>query len=76
MKDKYRIKRNSFSKLPSVVEMPNLNEIQLSSYNDFLQLSVPPTKRRDQGLQAAFKSIFPISDVHGTAVLRWWCWRA
>jgi DNA-directed RNA polymerase subunit beta len=69
VKDKYKIERHSFSKIPSVVEMPNLNEIQLSSYNDFLQLNISPSKRRDQGLQSAFKSIFPISDVHGTATL-------
>ncbi|MBD3396702.1 MAG: DNA-directed RNA polymerase subunit beta, partial [Chitinivibrionales bacterium] len=69
VKDKYKIERHSFTKIPSVVEMPNLNEIQLSSYSDFLQLDVAPAKRRDQGLQAAFKSIFPISDVHGTATI-------
>jgi len=46
--------------------MPNLNEIQLSSYQNFLQLDIPPEKRRDQGLQAVFKSIFPIADVHNS----------
>jgi hypothetical protein len=37
-------------------KIPNLNEIQLSSYNDFLQLNVSPSKRRDQGLQAALNA--------------------
>ena len=46
--------------------MPDLNEIQLSSFNDFLQLNVSPSKRHNQGLQAVFKSIFPITDVHNT----------
>ncbi len=51
--------------------MPNLNEIQLSSFRNFLQLDVPHSKRQNQGLHAAFSSIFPISDVHNTAVLEY-----
>ncbi len=69
MRDRNRIKRHSFSKIPSLIEMPNLNEIQLSSFNDFLQPDVPPSERRDQGLQAVFKSIFPITDVRNTMSL-------
>lgn len=66
MRTKKNIKRHSFGKIPSVIEMPNLNEIQLSSFQNFLQINVPPEKRREQGLQAVFKSIFPISDVHNS----------
>jgi DNA-directed RNA polymerase subunit beta len=58
-----KIQRISFSKLKSVVELPNLLEIQLRSFNEFLQPDVPPEKREDRGLQAVFKSVFPISDV-------------
>jgi len=69
VRDRNEIKRHSFSKISSVIEMPNLNEIQLSSYNDFLQLDVPPSKRRTQGLQTVFKSIFPITNAHNTMSL-------
>jgi len=69
LRNRNRIERQSFSKIPSVIDMPNLNEIQLSSFRNFLQLDMPPSKRRDQGLQAAFKSIFPITDVHNTSTL-------
>ena len=69
MIEKNRIERHSFSKIQSVLEMPNLNEIQVSSFNNFLQLDLPPAKRRDQGLQAVFKSVFPITDVHNTLSL-------
>jgi DNA-directed RNA polymerase subunit beta len=44
--------------------MPNLLEMQLRSYRDFLQEDAPPQKRKRKGLQAVFESIFPIPDVH------------
>lgn len=44
--------------------MPNLLDIQLDSYDWFLQKNTPPGAREKQGLQAVFHSIFPISDVH------------
>jgi DNA-directed RNA polymerase subunit beta len=58
-----KIQRKSFSKLKSVVELPNLLEVQLRSFREFLQPDVPPEKREDKGLQAVFKAVFPISDV-------------
>ncbi len=58
-----RVKRRSFSKLKSDPEIPNLLEVQLRSYEEFLQTEVEPEKRADKGLQAVFKTIFPISDV-------------
>jgi DNA-directed RNA polymerase subunit beta len=58
-----KIKRISFSKLKSVAELPNLLEIQLQSFGEFLQPDIDPEKREDRGLQAVFKTIFPISDV-------------
>jgi DNA-directed RNA polymerase subunit beta len=69
VRERNKIERYSFAKIPSVIDMPNLNEIQLSSFNNFLQMDVPPSKRRDQGLQAVFKSIFPITDAHNTMSL-------
>ena len=44
--------------------MPNLLEVQLKSYNDFLQQDSPPDKRTDTGLQQIFNDIFPVSDIN------------
>ncbi|NNG46327.1 MAG: DNA-directed RNA polymerase subunit beta, partial [Deltaproteobacteria bacterium] len=63
------IKRVDFSKIGKVVEIPNLIKAQRESYEDFLQVNVPPEKRKDIGLQAVFKSIFPITDYNGRATL-------
>lgn len=57
--EKKRIRKN-FSKRPTVLETPYLLEMQLESYNDFLQQHTASDKREDKGLQEAFKSIFPI----------------
>jgi DNA-directed RNA polymerase subunit beta len=57
------MERKSFSKLKPGAEIPNLLEVQLRSYEDFLQATVDPDKRKNKGLQAVFCNIFPISDV-------------
>ena len=57
--------RQSFSKIRSNVEMPNLLDIQLESYEDFLQLNLAPDQREPKGLQAVFESVFPIEDSRG-----------
>lgn len=57
--EKKRI-RKSFAKRAGVLDVPFLLATQLNSYTDFLQLGVPIQERKDVGLQAAFKSIFPI----------------
>ena len=57
--------RKSFGKIPDVVSMPNLLEVQIESYRSFLQLETPPKRRQRRGLHLVFESIFPISDVHG-----------
>ena len=54
--------RVSFAKLPSVVPIPNLIEIQKESYERFLQMNLLHSERSESGLQGVFKSIFPISD--------------
>ncbi len=66
--EKKRI-RKDFAKLPEVKEIPYLLAIQLDSYNKFLQKNCDPDKRLLQGLQAAFKSVFPIESYSGTAAL-------
>ncbi|MCY3774075.1 MAG: DNA-directed RNA polymerase subunit beta, partial [Gemmatimonadetes bacterium] len=62
--DKTQITRHDFSKLPSIIEMPNLLAVQIDSFNAFLQADVPVSERRNQGLQAVFLDIFPITDIH------------
>jgi len=59
--------RVSFGKVPEVLEIPNLIEIQVKSFGDFLQKDVAPEKREDRGLEAAFRSVFPITDYNETA---------
>jgi DNA-directed RNA polymerase subunit beta len=54
--------RKSFSKINTSIELPDLLDVQLKSYRDFLQHDVLPSERKEQGLQAVFKSVFPISD--------------
>ncbi|MBD3289886.1 DNA-directed RNA polymerase subunit beta [candidate division KSB1 bacterium] len=56
------IKRKSFSKISKVADLPDLLDIQLQSFEDFLQANVDPDKRPNEGLQAVFNSIFPIVD--------------
>ncbi len=61
--------RISFAKIREVIAIPNLIEIQQRSYEQFLQIRVPPQEREDQGLQGVFTSIFPIQDYDGSASL-------
>ena len=66
--EKKRI-RKSFGKRPSILRVPNLLAMQKDSYRRFLQVEVPPEQRIDQGLQAAFKSVFPIESYNGDVAL-------
>jgi DNA-directed RNA polymerase subunit beta len=61
--------RRSFGKIKKIIEIPNLIEIQKRSYDDFLQVGVSTEDRADVGLQAVFKSVFPIKDFNETASL-------
>src|SRR5713226_5675860 len=61
--------RKDFGKIPSIVEIPNLIEIQQQSYEQFLQKEIAPERRDENGLQAVFKSVFPIQDYNGNATL-------
>src|SRR5919198_215651 len=61
--------RHDFSKIRTAVRIPNLIEIQRDSYNRFLQMDPPPEEREPAGLQAVFRSVFPIMDFRGTARL-------
>src|SRR5260370_40961680 len=61
--------RKFFGKIEEVAEMPNLIEVQKASYDQFLLVKEPHGGRPDEGLQAAFRSGFPISDFSNTAQL-------
>ena len=72
--EKKRI-RKDFSKLPSVMDVPYLLSIQLDSFRDFLQSEAAPENRRETGLHAAFKSVFPIVSYSGNAALEYVSYR-
>src|SRR5579875_3550593 len=61
--------RINFSKIPTVISIPNLIEVQRRSYDRFLQMNLLPSEREDIGLQAVFNSVFPITDFRGISQL-------
>jgi DNA-directed RNA polymerase subunit beta len=68
--EKKRI-RKTFGKLPSAMDIPYLLSIQIDSYRQFTQAGTSVEERLDQGLHAAFKSVFPIVSYSGKAVLEY-----
>jgi DNA-directed RNA polymerase subunit beta len=63
--------RKDFGRIPQVASMPNLIEVQKISYDNFLQKGVVHEDRTDTGMQAVFKSVYPISDFSETASLEY-----
>ena len=61
--------RKRFGSIPEILDIPNLIEVQKSSYEEFLQRNVDPNKREVIGLQQVLNEIFPISDYAGKATL-------
>ncbi|PWB81252.1 MAG: DNA-directed RNA polymerase subunit beta [Candidatus Methylomirabilota bacterium] len=61
--------RWNFGKIKEVISIPNLIEIQRRSFDQFLQMKVPPHAREEIGLQGAFAGIFPISNYDNSASL-------
>ena len=57
------IQRESFAKLKSDIQLPDLLEVQTESFSQFLQEEVEPDKRKNEGLHAVFSEVFPITDV-------------
>jgi len=68
--EKKRI-RKSFGKRPTIMEVPFLLATQIDSYRDFLQIDHAPAARREVGLHAAFRTVFPIESYSGNAVLEY-----
>jgi len=65
----YTRPRRNFGRIKQILNIPYLLELQKSSYAQFLQKGVPPEKRKDVGMQAVFKEIFPITDYAGRVSL-------
>ncbi len=65
----------SFAKIGLSSDLPDLLEIQLESFRDFLQADLPSEKRVNQGLEAVFKDVFPIEDIHGRFLLEYVTYR-
>ncbi len=61
--------RKTFAKNKQVIDIPNLIELQKSSYESFLQKDMDPDRRGDAGLNGVFRSVFPITDFNNTASL-------
>jgi DNA-directed RNA polymerase subunit beta len=66
--------RKDYSKIRKVIGLPNLIEVQRKSYEKFLQHEAAPEKREDTGLQAVFKSVFPVKDFADTVSLEFVCY--
>jgi DNA-directed RNA polymerase subunit beta len=64
----FRVRKN-LGRVRRIIDVPNLIDIQKSSYDKFLQMNVPPSERQEIGLQAVFRSVFPIKDFNGTSEL-------
>ena len=63
-----RIRKN-LGRIRRIIQVPNLIDIQKTSYDKFLQSGVPSSERAEIGLQAVFRSVFPIKDFNGTSEL-------
>ena len=58
------ITRKNYASIPDAAEMPNFLEVQIKSYEDFLQAHVAPSKRAMRGLHQIFTDVFPVTDIH------------
>ena len=60
-----------FTKNKSVAEIPYMLDVQVKSYENFLQKDIPPDERRNRGLEEVFRSVFPIEDLYGKYTLEY-----
>src|SRR6195952_2585004 len=63
--------RKNFGKIQEIAQMPNLIEVQRTSYDQFLQLHKPDPARKDEGLEAVFRQVFPIKDFSESSLLEY-----
>src|SRR5580658_747754 len=71
MPDRIQTERINFGRLREVIQPPNLIEIQINSYLEFLQKGVPEKQRKPQGLEAVFREVFPIQSYDERLVLEY-----
>jgi DNA-directed RNA polymerase subunit beta len=65
-----RTDRISYSKIPKILEYPNLMDVQLKFFHNFLQEDIAPSDRKGEGLQTVFENVFPIADSRGNYELQ------
>ncbi|MFN0068443.1 MAG: DNA-directed RNA polymerase subunit beta [Limisphaerales bacterium] len=63
--------RINFGRIKEVTPPPNLIELQINSYEEFLQRDLAPSRRKNTGLQAVFTEVFPIESYDGKVVLKY-----
>ena len=63
--------RKHFAKVSNIIDIPNLIDIQKTSYTRFLQADTPSSQRRQSGLEAVFRSVFPIRDFSDTCSMEY-----
>jgi DNA-directed RNA polymerase subunit beta len=63
--------RKSYGRIPATLPMPNLIEVQKSSYDQFLMRDARMQDRKDEGLEGVFRSVFPINDFNERATLQY-----
>ena len=61
--------RINFGKIKEIIAPPNLIELQINSYHEFLQADIALSRRKNMGLQAVFTEVFPIESYDGKSVL-------
>ena len=65
------LERESFSKIPAFVDVPDLLSIQTKAYQQFLQEWIPQEAREQIGLEGVFNNVFPIEDSHRNYILQY-----
>ncbi len=68
---KSTIDRKSFAKIGKVLELPNLLETQLKSFESLVQFEVRPGERESKGFEEVFRSIYPMTNYKGDATLEY-----
>lgn len=63
--------RKHFAKVSNIIDIPNLIDIQKTSYKRFLQADITPAERKQSGLEAVFRSVFPIRDFSDTCSMEY-----
>ena len=63
--------RKHFAKVTNIIDIPNLIDIQKTSYKRFLQAELPSQDRKQSGLESVFRSVFPIQDFSDTCSMEY-----